>query len=396
MNLLFLTSRLPYPPHGGDKLRAFNFIKYLSENHSIHLISFIEREEEIKYVESMKKYCTSVETVLLKPIQSYVNCMLFFPTLTPFQVAYYRNGTMRDKIKKAIADEKYDGVYTHLLRMAQYVKDSKEVNRVLDLTDSLALSLQRSLKFRSHLFYLFYFMEWLKVSIYEPKIVRHFNDCLLISDADIKAGSALENVHNISVVPNGVDLEYFKPSEYPYKPCKLVFIGNLHSFPNRDAVLYFYNEILPSVKLEIPNVEFYIVGANPPDKIKRLSDGKNIIVTGPVEDTRSYLSDAAAMVCPIRVATGMQNKILEAMAMGLPVISTSIATQWMPNRENSGIVVADSPLEFAKKAVEIMRDKELRYKLSIGSRNTAEDDYDWGKNIDKLEAMFIRGAKGHD
>lgn len=394
MKLLFLTSRLPYPPHGGDKLRAFNFIKYLSKNHSVHLISFIEREEEIAYVEPMRKYCTSVETVLLKPIQSYVNCMLFSPTLTPFQVAYYRNGTMRDKINKAIADEKYDGIYIHLLRMAQYVKDSKEVNRILDLTDSLALSLKRSLKFRSHLFYLFYFMEWLKVSIYEPKIVRYFDDCLLVSDADLKAGSVLKNVHNISVVPNGVDLEYFKPPEAPHKPRKLVFIGNLHSFPNRDAVLYFYSEILPFVKLEMPDVEFYIVGANPPDKIKRLSDGKNVIVTGPVEDTRSHLSDAAAMVCPIRVATGMQNKILEAMAMGLPVISTSIATQWMPSREGGGIVVADSPLEFAKKAVEIMKDKELRRRLSIGSRSTAEDNYDWGKNIDKLEAMFTRGAKG--
>lgn len=393
MKLLFLTSRFPFPPHGGDKLRVFNFIKYLSQNNSIYLISFIESENEVKYIEDMKKYCESIETILLKPVKSYLSCTVLSPTLVPFQVAYYRDRKMHEAVSRTVRADKFDGIYVHLLRMAQYVKDKRYLNRILDLTDSLTLSLKRSLKFRSHIFYLFYFLEWLKVSIYEPKIIRYFNRCLLVSDADFRTDGPIGKAENLSIIANGVDLDYFKSSGLSYKPNKLVFIGNLHSFPNRDAVLYFSNEILPIVKREMPQVEFYIIGANPPKKIKSLADGKNIIVTGSVEDTRPYLSDAAVMVCPIRVATGMQNKILEAMAMGLPVISTPIATLWMDRKEDYGVLIAGTPEDFANKVIEVSKNKNLREKLSISARKLIVENYDWNKNIKKLELLFEERIK---
>ncbi len=393
MKILFITPRLPYPPHGGDKLRAFNFIKYLSRKHTIYLISFIESEKELEYIVPMKEFCANVEVILLRPIQSYFNCLLYSLSLTPFQVAYYRDRRMRDKITEVINGEKIDGVYVHLLRMAQYVKDNKEINRILDLTDALSLSLQRSLKFRSHLFFLFYLAEWLKISIYEPRIIKHFNRCILVSNVDKEASKSLEGADNISIIPNGVDFEYFKPTGKEYSRNSIVFIGNLHSFPNKDAVLYFCRDIFPFIKKEIPDIKFYIVGINPPNKILELAKDKNVIITGGVDDSRPYLSDAAAMVCPIRVATGMQNKILEAMAMGLPVISTSIATLWMDKKEDSGVLIADTPAEFAKKVTEVIKDKNLREKLSISGRKLIVESYDWHKNIGKLELLFEKGIK---
>lgn len=393
MKILFITPRLPYPPHGGDKLRAFNFIKYLSRKHTIYLISFIESEKELEYVAPMKEYCADVEVILLKPMQSYINCILYSLSLIPFQVAYYRDGRMKDKIRKVIETEKIIGIYIHLLRMAQYVKDIKGINRILDLTDALSLSLKRSLRFRNHLFFLFYFVEWLKISIYEPRIVKHFNRCLLVSAIDRKTSRSLSRADNISIISNGVDFDYFKPTGKEYNHNSIVFIGNLHSFPNRDAVLYFYRDILSLIKEEIPDIKFYIVGINPPEKILELAKDKNVIITGGVDDSRPYLSDAAAMVCPIRVATGMQNKILEAMAMGLPVISTSVATLWMDRKEGSGVLTADAPAEFAKKVIEVIKNKDMREELSLNARKLIVENYDWNKNINKLELLFEEGIK---
>jgi len=393
MKILFITPRLPCPPHGGDKLRAFNFIKYLSRKHSIYLVSFIESEKELEYVAPMKEYCADVEVILLKPIHSYLSCLFYSLSLIPFQVAYYRDRRMKNKISEIINREKIDGIYIHLLRMAQYVKDIKAVNRILDLTDSLSLSLKRSLRFRNHLFFLFYFVEWLKISIYEPRIIQHFDRCLLISAVDKEATNLLRGAENISIISNGVDFNYFRPTGRQYNPNSIVFIGNLHSFPNRDAVLYCYRDILPLIKRAVPDIKFYIVGINPPKKILELAKDKNVIITGGVDDSRPYLSDAAVMVCPIRVATGMQNKILEAMAMGLPTISTSIATLWMDKKEDSGVLIVDTPAEFAKKVIEVIKNKDLREQLSINARKLIVENYDWNKNIKKLELLFEEGIK---
>lgn len=393
MKILFLTSRLPYPPYGGDKLRVFNFIKYLSVRHTVHLLSFIESEEEKKYLSELGKYCARIETVLLRPADSYVKCLLLSATAVPFQVAYYSEGRMRKKSDEMMSSEKYDGIYVHLLRMAQYAQERRDVNRVLDLTDSLSLSLYRSLKYRKHLFYLFYLAEWLKVRRYEPEAVRSFDRALLISDADLKPEKALASEKNISIVPNGVDLEYFRPSSKSYNDNKMVFIGNLHSFPNRDAVLYFHGSIFPAVKRCRPGAVFYIVGSNPPEKIKKLADGRNVFVTGPVEDTRAHLGDAAAMVCPIRVATGMQNKVMEAMAMGLPVISTTISTQWIRPGQEAGVLTSDSAGGFAENVVKVMEDRTLREKLSLVSRRYAEENFKWENNINGLDKIFNEGIK---
>ncbi|MFA5164588.1 MAG: glycosyltransferase [Candidatus Omnitrophota bacterium] len=393
MKILFLTSRLPYPPYGGDKLRVFNFIKYLSARHAIHLLSFIESEEEKKYLGELGKYCARIETVLLKPADSYAKCLLLSPTAVPFQVAYYKEGRMRDKADSMMSSEKYDGIYVHLLRMAQYARGRKDERRVLDLTDSLSLSLYRSLKYRKHVFYLFYLVEWLKVRRYEPEAVRSFDRSLLISDADLRSEKALASEKSISIIPNGVDLGYFSPSPKGYDDNKIVFIGNLHSFPNRDAVLYFYGKIFPAVKRARPGAVFYIVGSNPPEKIKKLADGRSVFVTGPVEDTRVHLGDAAALVCPIRAATGMQNKVMEAMAMGLPVVSTTISTQWMQAGRETGVLMSDSPESFAGNVVRVMEDRPLRERLSLMSRRYAEENFNWENNIRDLEKIFEGGIK---
>lgn len=392
MNLLFVTSRLPFPPYGGDKVRVFNFLKYLARNHAITLISFIERKEEEKYVQDLLKWCKKVEVVLLPAGQSYRNCFVHFFSPVPLQVYYYHSADMQNKIDEIIAKERFDCVYIHLLRMAHYLKNSTGVRRVLDLTDAISLSLKRSLLYRRHLFFLFYLLELIKVKYYEAKIIKYFDASVLISKMDRAAHAAFEKAATVSIIANGVDADYFHPGARPYNPKKLVFLGNFHSFPNRDGVLFFHEKIFPKIAREIPDINWYIVGVNPPRKIKALTRDNRIVVTGAVEDVREFLTDAAVLVCPLRVSAGIQNKIIEAMAMGIPVVTTSLGAMWLDKEGREAILIADDPDDFAGKVIGLAGDGEKRKLYSERGRLFVLKQYSWEKNVEKL-AKICQGAE---
>lgn len=390
MKILFVTSRLPFPPKGGDKLRVFNFIKLLSQKHEIYLLSFIESPEEKRHIEELKNFCKEAETILLKPIESYINCILYFFSKNPLQVSYYHSTRMHSKVKEFVERHKIDSICAHLIRMAPYAENLK-IFKVLDLTDAISLSLKRSLKYRKHIFYLFYLLEWLKVRRYEKKMVQQFDKCILISDVEKNAIEGSKNLRNIEIVQNGVDFNKLTPSDKPYNDRKISFIGNLHSFPNRDAVLFFYSDILPLIKKDISDIEFHVVGINLPPKILKLKEDRNIVVKGSVEDLKHYLEDSACFVCPIRSGAGLQNKILEAMSLGLPVVTTSIGFEGIKAEKGRDLLIADNPDDFAKRVIEIIKDKNLRNNLSQNARKLVLEKYNWQDIIRELENIFEKG-----
>ena len=184
MKILFLISRIPFPPQGGDRVRAFYFLKELSQEHSITLVSFIEDKQQQQYARDLKKYCAQVELVYLSKKKSYLNCLLNIFNILPFQVCYYFSGAMRKKIKQLFLKQDYDCVFVELFRMAHYVEKIRGIYKILDLTDAISWSLQRSLVHRKHVFHVFYFLEMLKVKRYEAQIINKFNTNVLISAMD--------------------------------------------------------------------------------------------------------------------------------------------------------------------------------------------------------------------
>lgn len=418
MKILFLTSRFPYPPFRGDKLRVFNFIRELSKKHQIILASFIEKHE-LELVEELKPYCQRIETVLLDKKRSYLNCLLHLFSRTPFQVFYYHSPQMEEMVSKLVDEERPDLIHAHLFRMAPYVT-KHNVPRVLDLCDSIALNYERFLKYRRDLISPAYLVEKSKVRRYEGEILADFDRSLVVSPVDKKF---LENLlpkmditqmdrrgfpaprkmdrrgfpaPQIEVVSNGVDLDYFKPMSAEKDPHRLVFTGTISYFPNYDGILRFHREIFPLIKEAIPDTELYVVGSGPPKQIRKLAQGDGVVVTGYVDDVRPYVSSSTVFVCPLRAATGLQNKILEAMAMGVPVVATPQALEGINAAPGRDIVVADNPNDFASEVIKLLKDAKLREELSARGRAVVEERYSWQKTGETLNQIYkevIENAK---
>ena len=373
MNILFLTSRLPFPPIGGDKLRVFKFLEFLSNEHSITLFLFIDNKFQVSEIKVYRKYFSRIEIIYLPSYISYLNCIIGLFGKLPLQVYYYRSEKMRRLIEKEI--ENFDLIFVHLIRMAEYVREFKKVPKILDLTDAISLNYKRSIKYQKGLKYLISRLEKERVLKYETEIIKDFNRNFLVSEIDKKYLNSYAETEGIEIIPNGVDIEYFSYCDNSYDINCIVFVGNLRTYPNNDAVIYFCDAIFPLILKKRSDVKFYIVGANPTKRIFSLSRNKNVVVTGEVNDVRPYLRRAAVSVCPMRTGSGIQNKILESMASGTPVVTSTIGLEGIDAVPDEGILIADDDSQFAEKILTLLENKDLRRKISIGGRKLVEQKY---------------------
>jgi len=373
---------------GGDKLRVFNFIKHLSRNHKIALISFIADPEEADYLIEYASLLERVKTVLLSKEKSYSNACRGILSPKPFQIHYYYLKKMRQLIFQEIESGKYDLVFVHLIRMAEYVKDLRGVPRILDLTDAISLNYERSVRYRRDVFYLVNLIEKEKVRRYETEIISHFEKNLLISPVDKNYLSRYTDNQNIEIVPNGVDIDYFQFYDGVFDLNRVVFLGNMRTFPNSDAVEYFCKEILPLIRKELPKVKFHIIGSEPSKVVRKLASEPEVVVTGYVKDVRPFLRKAAVSVCPMRVGAGIQNKILESMAIGTPVVSTPEGVEGIEVNPGQEILVSNSSSDFAQKVTELIQNRALRRSISLNARRLVEKKYTWEITLNQLEHII--------
>lgn len=389
MHILFITPRLPYPLLKGDQLRTFYLIKYLhKKGHKISLLSFIQDEREKDYQEKMLEYCEVVETVLLPKWKSYLNMVLGVFSEIPFQVKFYYSKEMAGKIKKMTINSRYDIIHFVLSRMIPYVDFVNHNTMVLDHIDALSMNMKRRFEREKGIKKLLFYYEWQKVKRYEHSKHDLFHYSIVTSQVDKEY---LIN-ENIAVIPNGVDPERFAPVKCK-KDIDLIFTGNMGYFPNEDAVLYFSKEIFPLILRQRHDINFYIVGANPSSRIKKLADGKNVFVTGYVDNLKDYLNRTHVSVCPMRSGSGIQNKILEAMASGVPIIATSYAIGSITAEPEKDIIISDEPIRFAEGVLRLLANDKLREKISFNARRFVEQKYRWEASAKELENVYALARK---
>jgi len=387
MRILCLTSRLPYPPDRGDRLRAFHLIEQLSQKHELTLISFIADESERSHVTPLLDYCQPIHVLKMDAKHSTLAVLSNFWRQEPLQALYYRSRAMQQMVNQTLARARFDVAYVHLFRMATYVAHHDNLYRIVDLTDVISQEVSRSLPYRGFAWKLLYSLERRRIERYERHVADTFEETWLISDADRQVLATHCPTANIQVVTNGVDLEQFHPTRQPAEPDSLLFVGHMQVFHNVDAARHLVHDILPLVRREMPDCTLRLVGANPSPSVRELGRVPGVEVTGFVPDLNDCLNRAMVFVAPLRFAAGLQNKVLEAMAAGRPVVTTSLVNTGLGAQPDHEILIADDASTIAAQIVALLRDEELRSRLGNAGRLFVQRKYSWEHAIQRLDEI---------
>lgn len=380
IRVLYTIHRCPYPPNKGDRIRSFNIIKYLSKRYDVKIIYPCFSRYDYKKKENLLKYCSYVECIKGSKIRSVLNCLLGLFYDKPLTHSYFKSRKIEESIKKI----DFDVALVDCSSMAQFFVD-KDIPKIIDFIDIDSEKWKSYAERSRSIKYYIYRREYYKLKKFEEEIVKKFDSCIVVSEGE----KSLIKKDNVSVIKNGIDFDYFNNKKYPhiYDNEYIIFSGAMNYFPNIDGVIYFCKTIFPIIKNEIKNIKFVIAGMEPHRKVKRL-ESEDIIVTGFVRDIRAFISNASVCVVPLRIARGIQNKILEAMAMGVPVVSTSMANNGINAINGKEIFTTDDPEEFARLIIELINNKTLREQIVENAHLFVKQHFDWDHNLTDLNRMI--------
>lgn len=384
MKLLFVTPRFPYPLLKGDQVVVYHRLRVLSRRHEITLLSLYEREEELAGLDQLRPYCRDIHTVRLQKWRSALNVLARAPiSRLPLQVLYYQAPEFRKKLTSLLESGGFELVHAFLLRVAPDLEGAP-VPVVLDLIDSMRLNLERRVT-RERAPRCWVFAEELRrVVTFEGKLPGRFPKLLVVSDLDrsyLPGGQT-------HVVPNGVDTEAFSPGALLCPDPVIVFSGNMRYAPNIHAVTWFVGQCWPRVRAEIPRARLEIVGASPTPEIRALSQEEGISVTGFVPSMVGALRQARVAIAPMQSGSGIQNKILEAMSCGLPVVATTLGLGSIQARPGQEVVVADAPDKFADAVIELLLESSQATELGASARDFVMRRYSWEHAATQVEEIY--------
>lgn len=388
MKLLFTANRFPYPPYRGDKLKIYHLAKRLAQKHEVHLVTFLQDKNDLQYLPELQKIFTEIHLVPLTKLQSYTNTFFGFLYKEPFQVRYFHSRKMESKIQELIMLHDYDGVHVQHLRMAPYWEYYNDIPRILDLPDAFSLYWKRRIASSKGLSRIFNKMEQKRVFNYE-KILEKYDLSLVCSGEDRTYLQQERGIKNIEVLPNGVDVSTFSSEGHRYDLDKtILFTGNMDYAPNVDAVQYFVADIFPLIRKEIPDAEFVIAGQRPVKKVLELA-GNGVTVTGFVRNLQDMYAKASIVVAPLRFGAGTQNKVLEAMAMGVPIVSHNIGFAGLNIRSGEGVILALETEQFARECITLLQSVSTREAIGKAGKEIIKTRYDWDVVAEKLENYFL-------
>jgi len=392
LKLLFAANRFPYPPYRGDKLKIYNLAKKLSVHHELHLITFIQNENDRQYLSKLEPYFKKIVLIPHTKIKSIIQACKSFFSNRPLQVGYFYNPQMSIAIDQLLAEEQYDAVHIQHLRLAQYWTERTHIPRILDLPDAYSLYWKRRIKSSTGLMKAFNALEYKRVFKYE-KILNTFDLTLVCSEEDQKYLIKDNQISNVELLPNGVDCQRFSFPENTYNENKtILFTGNMDYAPNVDAVSYFVEDIFPLILKKVPSAQFIIAGQRPVDKVLSLAS-HNVKVTGFIENLSDVYKKASIVVAPLRFGAGTQNKVLEAMATGIPVVSRNIGFKGLGIKNGDGVLLEVTTQGFADACIQLLKNRDYRMTVGQKGNQVVREKYDWSSISQLLEKYFLHIKK---
>jgi sugar transferase (PEP-CTERM/EpsH1 system associated) len=375
MRVFVLLSRIPYPLEKGDKLRAFHQIKVLSEKHEIILCALnpVARIDKQKAFEQLQPYCRSVNFIDLPVFVRGVQVVKAYFSGLPLQTGYFYSPQAAKKIRKLIEEYQPDHLFAQLPRTARYLMDIP-IKKTLDYQDAFSYGLKRRADRSGWPLKPVFRLEHLRMRSFEKKLFDIFDHKIIISEQDRDLIPHPEN-QSIAVIRNGVDMAYFHPLEREKKQ-EIVFTGNMNYPPNIDAARFLAREIMPSVWKKLPDTRLLIAGANPHAKVRSLANHK-IKVSGWLDDIREAYAGSLVFIAPMRLGTGLQNKLLEAMAMKIPCVTTPLANAALRALEEEEILVGNQAGELAEALLFLLENQNARQDMAEKAFRFVEKNYRW-------------------
>lgn len=387
MRILFLAHRVPYPPDKGDRIRSYNIIKLLAKTHAVFLIGATHDPVHPDSYSVLRRYCKAVDIFKIDPWLSRLRAAFGLFSNVPLTLPLFYSGKLAQAVKTRLAQNAIDLVYIYSSPMAQYALTNDKIPKLMDFIDVDSQKwFEYAEKSRQPLKSLYY-REGMTLRSFERKVAVLCKEAIFAAEREARLFRDIAPTVSCRLIPNGVHLN--ADVSTPCHGNRLVFAGAMDYLPNVDAMLYFTHQIFPLVQESVPDVELFIVGGNPSNQIRELKRFKNIVVTGYVEAIEPYMRGASVSVAPLRIARGTQQKILEAMALGVPVIATSVALGGIEAQPGKDALVADNPRLFAQKIVSVLKDPILHSSLRENALALVRNKYSWEHSRRSLEEAIM-------
>ena len=399
-NILFLVHRLPFPPNKGDKVRSFHLLKHLAARHRVFLGTFVDDPDDLQHIETVRNFCSGMHIARLEPKFAKLRSLNALLADDPLTLRYYRDAGLQGWVENTCRSQKIDAAVIFSSAMAQYVESIPRLQTVVDFVDvDSAKWTQYAPNHRWPMSWL-YRREGRKLLAYEREVAARSARSFFVTAAEVELFNRLAPECSVRVEPvcNGVDADYFAPDEnraspYSVDETPIVFTGAMDYLPNIDAVRWFVSDMMPALLEKRPQLRFYIVGRSPTPEVLALA-GENVIVTGTVPDVRPYLQHAAVVVAPLRIARGIQNKILEAMAMARPVIASTECAAAVDAEFGTELKTATTPTDFVIEIDALLKDPESCLNIGRAARRRVIAQYSWEAHLAKIDHYLPAAQEG--
>jgi sugar transferase (PEP-CTERM/EpsH1 system associated) len=390
-DLLLLIHRIPYPPNKGDKIRSYHLLKHLAKHYRVHLATFVDDPDDWQYVPHVEALCASSHFARMNPLVARVKSLAALLKNRSLSLEYYRDPKLARWVQNTVAAHGIERVLVFSSAMAQYADPYRQARRVVDFVDVDSDKWRQYADKKSWPMSWLYGYEAARLLDYERQVARDYDASLFVSapEAALFRQLAPESGAKIGHFSNGVDTDYFSPEAEaghanPYQAGEraLVFTGAMDYWPNVDAVQWFCDQVFPALRERCPELRFYIVGSRPNAQVQALAQRPGVTVTGTVPDVRPYIAHAAVAVAPLRIARGIQNKVLEAMAMARAVVVSPQALEGIDAEPGSELVLAEDAPAFIEAVHALLASQDGALEtIGQAARAKVQRRYSWSSNL---------------
>lgn len=390
MKILYVCHRFPYPPKRGGKIRPFNMIRHLSTQHEVTVCSLARSPQEAEEASGIAPFCARYEVARVDDRLQALRMVARLPTSTPSSFGFFYSASLARTIDRLLASEEFDLIFVHCSSVAPYVSRHANTPKILDFGDMDSQKWLDYARFKAFPLSAGYWLEGRKLASEERRLARRFDLCTTTTRAEWETLDGYRTGTPADWFPNGVDAEFFAPTPGPYDPDTISFVGRMDYYPNQQCMFDFCSGTWPRIREQRPAAKLLIVGADPSPAVRRLAELPGVEVTGSVPDVRPFVRRSALMVAPLNIARGTQNKILEAMAMGVPVVTSNTAAGGVDAVAGDHFLVTRNHTDCAAAVLRVMTDNGERARLAEAGRARMLSNHSWARSMQRLDGIIER------